>query len=449
MSSEFSPDDTDEAWEASVEDAFSDAVEPASAPVGTVPPGLVPAPVWRRAAAAALDAACSLLVVGLVAVVSEVLWVRSGGEVSAPVSALAALFVVAGWVHAFFGEAVSGGATLGKRALRLRVVSDGGEPPAVWRVVVRRLVLDAQALVVGALALWLTMVRQHGGLADGTPVALDRSDATVFLAFLSNLAVLVVLLRHFDSQCRFLHDRLAALRVVSPARAGGQAALRPGGAAGGCSGRPAVRRCGTTRRSAWWPRGRGRASSGGLIRWPQPRLQRGAGSARGVLRVWWIGSSGGPRGRSVPPPLACRAHRFRLPRRWASVPSPGWLRGPSTGSSRGGRVRSRGNRRALEARSRVVSSLCGLFPFPDQLVECARGLQHHDGVSGAEPDSGVLAVGWPVRDLTRTELLNETDLVEVDRELLGGAVYSGARVPFVDDSGDPVLAEAVDSQAAK
>ena len=229
LSSEFSPDDTDEAWEASVEDAFSDAGEPASAPVGTVPPGLVPAPVWRRAAAAALDAACSLLVVGLVAVVSEVLWVRSGGEVSAPVSALAALFVVAGWVHAFFGEAVSGGATLGKRALRLRVVSDGGEPPAVWRVVVRRLVLDAQALVVGALALWLTMVRQHGGLADGTPVGFDRSDATVFLAFLSNLAVLVVLLRHFDSQCRFLHDRLAGLRVVSPARAGGQAALRPGG----------------------------------------------------------------------------------------------------------------------------------------------------------------------------------------------------------------------------
>ena len=229
LSSEFSPDDTDEAWEASVEDAFSDAGEPASAPVGTVPLGLVPAPVWRRAAAAALDAACSLLVVGLVAVVSEVLWVRSGGEVSAPVSALAALFVVAGWVHAFFGEAVSGGATLGKRALRLRVVSDGGEPPAVWRVVVRRLVLDAQALVVGALALWLTMVRQHGGLVDGTPVALDRSDATVFLAFLSNLAVLVVLLRHFDSQCRFLHDRLAGLRVVLPAGAGGQAALRPGG----------------------------------------------------------------------------------------------------------------------------------------------------------------------------------------------------------------------------
>ena len=229
LSSEFSPDDTDEAWEASVEDAFSDAVEPAPAQAVPASSGPVPAQVWRRAVAALLDAACSLVVVGLVAVVSEVLWLRSGGEVSAPVSALAALFVVAGWVHAFFGEAVSGGATLGKRALRLRVVSDGGEPPAVWRVVVRRLVLDAQALVVGALALWLTMVRQHGGLADGTPVALDRSDATVFLAFLSNLAVLVVLLRHFDSQRRFLHDRLAGLRVVLPAGAGAQAALRPGG----------------------------------------------------------------------------------------------------------------------------------------------------------------------------------------------------------------------------
>ena len=229
LSSEFSPDDTDEAWEASVEDAFSDAVDPASAPVGTAFPGLVPAPVWRRAAAAALDAVCSLLVVGLVAVVSEVLWLRSGGQVSAPVSALAALFVLAGWVHAFAGEALSGAATLGKRALGLRVVGHGGEAPAVWRVVVRRLVLDGQALVVAALALWFTMVRQHRGLADTTPVALDRSDATVFLAFLLNLVVLVVLLRHFDPQRRFLHDRLAGLQVVWPEGAGGQAALRSGG----------------------------------------------------------------------------------------------------------------------------------------------------------------------------------------------------------------------------
>ena len=229
LSSEFSPDDTDEAWEASVEDAFSDAVDPASAPVGTAFPGLVPAPVWRRAAAAALDAVCSLLVVGLVAVVSEVLWLRSGGQVSAPVSALAALFVLAGWVHAFAGEALSGGATLGKRALGLRVVGHGDGAPAVWRVVVRRLVLDGQALVVAALALWFTMVRQHRGLADTTPVALDRSDATVFLAFLLNLVVLVVLLRHFDPQRRFLHDRLAGLQVVWPEGAGGQAALRSGG----------------------------------------------------------------------------------------------------------------------------------------------------------------------------------------------------------------------------
>ena len=35
---------------------------------------------------------------------------------------------------------------------------------------------------------------------------------------------------------------------------------------------------------------------------------------------------------------------------------------------------------------------------------------------GAEPDSGVLAVGWFVRDLTWIEFLHETDLLEVDRE---------------------------------
>ena len=229
LSSELSPDDVDEAWEAALEEPVVDRVEPASAPVGTAPPGLAPATLWRRAAAAVLDAGCSLVVVGLVAVVSEVLWLRSGGRVSAPVPALAALLVLAGWVHAFVGEALSGGATLGKRALGLRVVDHGGEAPAVWRVVVRRLVLDAQALVVAALALWLTMVRQHGGRADESAVALDLSDATVFLAFLLNLVVLVVLLRHFDPQRRFLHDRLAGLHVVWPEGAGGQAALRPGG----------------------------------------------------------------------------------------------------------------------------------------------------------------------------------------------------------------------------
>ena len=169
------------------------------------------------------------MIVGLVAVVSEVLWLRSGGQVSAPVSALAALFVLAGWVHVFVGEALFRGATLGKRALGLRVVDPGGAAPAVWRVVVRRLVLDAQALALAVLALWLTMVRQHGGLADGMPVNLDRSDVMVFLAFLLNLAILVVLLRHFDPRRRFLHDRLAGLHVVWSEGAGGGAALRPGG----------------------------------------------------------------------------------------------------------------------------------------------------------------------------------------------------------------------------
>ncbi len=229
LSSDMSADETDEAWEAQAQDAVQALAEPVPAQVGPAPSGPVPARVWRRAAAALLDAACGLVVVGLAAVVSEVLWLRSGGEVSAPVSALAVLFVVAGWVHVLVGEAVSGRGTLGKRALGLRVVCFSGEPPAPWRVGVRRLLLDAQAFALLVLALWLTMVRQHGGLVDGMPVSLDGSDAMVFLAFLLNLAVLVVLLRHFDPQRRFLHDRLAGLQVVSRAGARGKAVLRAGG----------------------------------------------------------------------------------------------------------------------------------------------------------------------------------------------------------------------------
>ena len=113
--SDLSPDEADEAWEASLEDPVADESEPASAQVASVssgPPGFAVASVWRRAGAAAIDAACSIVIVGLVTVVSEVLWLRSGGRVSAPVSALAALFVLSGWVHVFVGEALFGGATL-------------------------------------------------------------------------------------------------------------------------------------------------------------------------------------------------------------------------------------------------------------------------------------------------------------------------------------------------
>ncbi len=195
-----------------------------SAPVAGKP---VPAGVWRRTAAAVLDAGVSLAAAGVALLVSELLWLRSGGEVSVPVWVPVLVFFAAGWAHALAGEGLFGGVTLGKRALGLRVVGPGGAEPVLWRVAVRRTGLDAVVLVVATLALWFTMVRQYGGLPSGTPVELDGSDVAVFCAFFVNLVVVLALVRRFDPKRRFPHDSLAGLAVVCSADEG--AARRPGG----------------------------------------------------------------------------------------------------------------------------------------------------------------------------------------------------------------------------
>ena len=201
-------EDDDEAWEASV--------APARVPVAAK---AVPAGVPRRLAAALLDAGLSLAAAGVVLLVSELLWLRSQGAVSVPVWAPVLVFFAAGWAHTLAGEGLCAGATLGKRALGLRVVGGGGHEPALWRVAARRACLDAVVLVVTALALWLTMVRQYGGLPPGTPVDLDGSDVAVFCAFFVNLVVLLALGRRFDPKRRFPHDSLAGLAVVRTAAA--------------------------------------------------------------------------------------------------------------------------------------------------------------------------------------------------------------------------------------
>lgn len=196
-------EDDDEAWEASV--------VPARVPVAAK---AVPAGVPRRLAAALLDAVLSLAAAGVVLLVSELLWLRSQGAVSVPVWVPVLVFFAAGWVHTLVGEGLCAGVTVGKRVLGLRVVGGGGHDPALWRVAARRACLDAVVLAVTALALWLTMVRQYGGLPPGTPVELDGSDVTVFCAFFVNLVVLLGLGRHLDPKRRFPHDSLAGLAVV-------------------------------------------------------------------------------------------------------------------------------------------------------------------------------------------------------------------------------------------
>ena len=220
-----SADEVDAAWE----------MEPAPAEGASAVESVADDPAraggWRRGAAAALDLGVSLAALGVAVLVSELLWLRSGGQVSAPLWLLAAVFAGAGWTHTLVGEGLCGGATLGKRALGLRVAVPGGGALPVWRVALRRLCLDTLLVALAAVARWFTMVRQHGRIPAGGPVGLDASDAAVFCAFFLNLVVLAALARRFDPRRRFPHDWVAGLSVVcdGDAEAGAGAAAGSGG----------------------------------------------------------------------------------------------------------------------------------------------------------------------------------------------------------------------------
>ena len=234
---EMSAAEADAAWEAELDRPDEEPAEAARAVAAPVRAGPLEAAVWRRLVAVLVDAACSAALVAVAAGVSELLWLRSQGAVSVPLPALAALFVLAGWAHTLAGEAFAGGATLGKRAAGLRVVDAGGGRPSAGRVVLRRFCLDVLMVVLVALALWFTMVRQHGGLVDGAVVAFALSDFRVFAAFLVNLVVVLLFARHLDPQGRFPHDRLAGLYVL-----GGEGRWEMDRAGSAEVGRPAGRR---------------------------------------------------------------------------------------------------------------------------------------------------------------------------------------------------------------
>ena len=212
------------AWELAADSPSASAVSRApAAELQTAEAGAL-----LRAAAALLDAGLSLAAAGLALLVSELLWLRSEGAVSAPVWVPVLVFFAAGWTHTLAGEGLCAGVTAGKRALGLRVVGADGAEPALWRVAARRACLDALVLAVTVLALWLTMVRQYGGLPPGTPVEMDGSDVAIFCAFFVNLLVLLALGCCFDPQRRFPHDRLAGLGVVRS----GDGVVQVGAAAG-------------------------------------------------------------------------------------------------------------------------------------------------------------------------------------------------------------------------
>ena len=111
------------------------------------------------------------------------------------------MLTLAGWVWQ--------GQTIGKLALRLRIVGPTGEPPGVGRALVRLFVYLLSNLPVAALlpglALLALLRRQGEAPLQWTLPALALLTPTV-LSFLLLL---------FDHQHRALHDRVAGTRVLS------------------------------------------------------------------------------------------------------------------------------------------------------------------------------------------------------------------------------------------
>ncbi len=170
----------------------------------------------RRLAAFVVDLLVVVLPVFGLALLFEALSARAGRLLFVPLELEVGAVVVLGWFVAAFGPLVLRGGTPGKRLAGLTVVAADGRRGALWRLFVRRVALDGVLFVLVVVAVWLAMLRQHGGWAAADDVRLfARTDWYVFAAFFGNLAFLYALLRGFDPAGRFLHDRLAAVRVAA------------------------------------------------------------------------------------------------------------------------------------------------------------------------------------------------------------------------------------------
>ena len=191
------------------EPALADLDRPARA---RQPRRLPAASLLSRAGAHAVDRLLPVPVLGLVFLLSEAAWVRSGGRYSVPLEFFLAGWVFGGWLVACLGDGWRGRSP-GRRLARVRLVDAAGVPVTPLRALAHRAVFDLVLFLVVAVALWLTLWRQGLVLGDGAS-PFTVGDFVVWLLFAANLAALFLLLRLLDPASRFVHDRLVGLRVV-------------------------------------------------------------------------------------------------------------------------------------------------------------------------------------------------------------------------------------------
>ena len=173
---------------------------------------LPPAPFLRRVAAHGIDRLVVVPVMALLFLLSEAAWIRSEGRYFVSVEVFVAAWFAGGWLVAWIGDGLRD-RTFGRRLTGIRLVTDGRAVPRPLRVLLHRIVLDAVLVLILFVSLWLTMWRQGVDFgASARPLAV--ADFVVWLVFVANLLVGLLLLRQMNPTAGFVHDRLLGLRVV-------------------------------------------------------------------------------------------------------------------------------------------------------------------------------------------------------------------------------------------
>ncbi len=189
--------------------------EPAPRAAAAEPPS-GRASVARRALASLVDGAAALAVVAFVALVAEVVRIRTAGGVTVLPAVLAVAWVAVGWAVVLVGDGVFG-ATLGRRVFGVRLVRPDGAPAGWWRPLVRRAAVDLRAALVLGLAFALTLRRQ--GVPADALLPPSAADAGVFAAFAAILAAMLLLLGRAGPRRAALADAVSGtVAAVAPPR---------------------------------------------------------------------------------------------------------------------------------------------------------------------------------------------------------------------------------------
>jgi uncharacterized RDD family membrane protein YckC len=127
------------------------------------------AELGSRAGAAAIDLAIQFGLLGVFAIAFGAVGVAVDVNYGAVVATAGSLIIL--WGYYFLLEGLWNGQTIGKRAMRLRVVKSNGQPARAGAILLRNVLRPVDVAFIGPALILFTRRRQRrGGLAAGTIV---------------------------------------------------------------------------------------------------------------------------------------------------------------------------------------------------------------------------------------------------------------------------------------